>query len=105
MMDKVHDNYLLMRQQDLILLPKLNCTQDVMGKIKQPELILIESLESLQHNRNAPKVFGQMTHTPSPAEIKTNIEECEKMKIESIKDAEEVLSTGASESKDTPVEM
>ena len=32
MMDRVHDNYLLMKQEDLILLPKLNCTQDVIGK-------------------------------------------------------------------------
>ena len=54
-------------------------------------------LESLHNNRNAPKVFGR-SHTPSPAEIKTNIEECERMKIESIRDAEEILSTGTSES-------
>ena len=60
---------------------------------------MIKYLESLHNNRNAPRVFGQMSHTPSPAEIKTNIEECERMKIESIRDAEEILSTGASEYK------
>ena len=38
-----------------------------------------------------------MGHSPSPAEIKTNIEECERMKTLSIRDAEEVLSTGASQ--------
>ena len=60
---------------------------------------MIKYLESLHNNRNAPRVFGQMSHTPSPADIKTNIEECERMKIESIRDAEEILSTGASEYK------
>ena len=32
-----------------------------------------------------------MSHSPSPAEIKTNIEECERMKTLSIRDAEENL--------------
>ena len=56
--------------------------------------MIIKFLESLHHN--TPRVFGQLSHSPSPAVIKTNIEECERMKIDSIREAEETLKTGAS---------
>ena len=80
MIDRVHENYIMMKQEDLLLLPKLNCTKDV--------------LESL-HTQNYPKIFGKVSSTPTPMEIKFNIEQCELMKLEGINDANEFLSSGS----------
>ena len=32
MLDRRHENYLMMKREDLLILPKLNCTKDVIGK-------------------------------------------------------------------------
>ena len=61
-----------------MMIPTLNCTKDV--------------LESFSTSRT-PKIFGYQTSTPSPAEIKYNIEQCELMKMETINEANEVLAT------------
>ena len=78
MLQQVHENYKIMRQEDLMMIPTLNCTKDV-----------IESFEL----KKTPKVFGIPTSTPSPAEIKYHIEQCEIMKIETINEANELLSS------------
>ena len=72
----------MMKQEDLLLLPKLNCTKDV--------------LESL-HSKNYPKIFGSVASTPSPEEVKYNIEQCEIMKLEGINDANQFLASGSGE--------
>lgn len=78
MLQQVHENYKTMRQEDLRMIPSLNCTKDV--------------IESFQLKKT-PKVFGIQTSTPSPAEIKYHIEQCEIMKMETINEANELLSS------------
>ena len=78
MLQQVHENYKTMRQEDLRMIPSLNCTKDV--------------IESFQLKKT-PKVFGIQTLTPSQAEIKYHIEQCEIMKMETINEANELLSS------------
>ena len=71
MLDRLQENIVTIRQQDLQLLPHLNCTKDV--------------LESVRADQLTPNIFGAVRDRPSPAEIKHNIEECERMKLENIR--------------------
>ena len=101
MLDRRHENYLMMKQEDLLILPKLNCTKDVIGKcyltmldIRQNIVACAESL----HHKNLPKTFGQsILNPPSAEEIKYNIQQCEIMKIEAINEANQALSSAAGE--------
>ena len=72
MLDKVQEKYVTLRQEDLLQFPKLNCTKDV--------------LETIYHK--------QFT-TPSPEEIRSTINHCEKMKRDAIAEAEHILSSGS----------
>ena len=71
MLDRLQENIISMKQQDLVLLPSLNCTKDV--------------LESVRSDQRTPNIFGAVRERPGPAEIKHNIEECEIMKLENIR--------------------
>ena len=71
MLDRLQENILSMKQQDLVILPGLNCTKDV--------------LESVTADQRTPNIFGAVRETPSQAQIKNNIEECERMKLENIR--------------------
>ena len=71
MLDRLQENILSMKQQDLVILPTLNCTKDV--------------LESVTADQRTPNIFGAVRETPSQAQIKNNIEECERMKLENIR--------------------
>ena len=71
MLDRLQQDILIMKQQDLALLPGLNCTKDV--------------LESTRADQRTPNIFGAVRDSPSPAQIKHNIEECERMKLENIR--------------------
>ena len=71
MLDRLQENILSMKQQDLVILPTLNCTKDV--------------LESVRADQRTPNIFGAVRETPSESQIKKNIEECERMKLENIR--------------------
>ena len=71
MLDKMQEKMLMMKQQDLIILPRLNCTRDV--------------LESVRGDQQSPNIFGVVRDRPSQAEIRHNIEECERMKLENMR--------------------
>ena len=71
MMDRLQENIVTIRQQDLQLLPSLNCTKDV--------------LESVGSRQERPNIFGVLGSTVTEEEIKHNIEQCELMKLENIR--------------------
>ena len=71
MLDRLQENILTIRQQDLDLLPALNCTKDV--------------LESVGAKQERPNIFGVVGSSPSEEEIRHNIQQCELMKLENIR--------------------
>jgi len=77
MLDRLQENIVTIRQQDLQLLPRLNCTKDV-----------LESVGAMRR----PNIFGVVGSGPSSEEIRHNIQQCELMKLENMREAKEVVS-------------
>lgn len=70
MLDRLQENIVTIRQQDLQLLPRLNCTKDV-----------LESVGAMRR----PNIFGVVGSGPSSEEIRHNIQQCELMKLENMR--------------------